>query len=214
MKTYQKIETLYKFNTTINKFVENDFTNPIVKYLYDCKWIGSEKIDGTNIRVLWDGFSFSIAGRTEKSDVPKEVKLLFDTIFNKDAEIIIEQIFGVKEVIFCMEAYGGKIQNGTYKISERLIGFDIMVNENYIQRESARDIFEKINIPFVPLYIFKNLKEAIDFVKTNPVSQVDNTAYIEGLVCLPYERIYDNQGNRIAVKIKVRDFNKTINIDE
>ena len=46
MKKYQKIETLYKFDNEIKRF-RKEFYNPIVDYLKDCKWFGTEKIDGT-----------------------------------------------------------------------------------------------------------------------------------------------------------------------
>lgn len=42
MKEYQKIETLFKFDNEIKGYKE-EFYNPIVEYLKDCKWIGTEK---------------------------------------------------------------------------------------------------------------------------------------------------------------------------
>ena len=213
MKTYQKIETLYKFDTKLKRFIEGDFVNPIVKYLANCEWQASEKIDGTNIRILWTGFNFEIKGREDTSGIPEEVISLYKSIFTKDMEYAFEQKFKDKQVILCMEAYAGKIQGHIYSGNEKLIGYDIMINEQYIDRKGSKEIFEEFGFDYVPTLNFKTLWEAIDYVKTSTKSIIDNTATIEGLVCLPKERNYDNQGNRICVKIKARDLAKTIKRD-
>jgi len=50
-----------------------------------------------------------------------------------------------------------------------------------------------------------SLYDAIDYVKTKPKSTI-GTADMEGLVCKPELDMLDRQGNRIIVKVKVRDF--------
>ena len=37
------------------KLIEGKFRNECVEYLKDNDWIFTEKIDGTNVRVHWDG---------------------------------------------------------------------------------------------------------------------------------------------------------------
>lgn len=209
MKEYQKIETLYKFDNEIKKF-KKEFYNPIVDYLKDCKWIGTEKIDGTNTRVFWNGHSFEFGGRTDKAQLPKELLELLKTIFNYDMEILFEQKFGEKEVLLFMEGYAGKIQNGAYQGKESIIGYDIMINDIYLDKKVSQQIFEELGIKFVPVIEFNNLQECINFVIIHQQSIIQPESKMEGLVCYPAVRLYDHQGNRIIVKIKNKDLNKLV----
>lgn len=60
MYTYTKIETIYERDTEgTKKLIEGQFRNEAVKYLKDLDWICTEKIDGTNIGVIWDGHKVS-----------------------------------------------------------------------------------------------------------------------------------------------------------
>lgn len=207
-KKYQKIETLYEFDNQIKKF-KRKFYNPVVQYLSQLEWYGTEKVDGTNIRVLWNGYTFEFGGRTDEAVLPKEVKELLENTFNKDMEILVEQQFQNKQVIFFMECYAGKIQRGAgYKGSEKLIGFDIMCEDIYLEKNISKEIFESIGIPFVPILKFASLYAAEDWVLNNDKSIIDPTTKIEGLVCYPKERIYNHKGDRIIVKIKKRDLLK------
>lgn len=209
MQEYQKIETLYKFDNETKRFVPKIY-NPIVEYLSNCPWLVSEKIDGTNIRVRWDGHKVEWSGRTDKSDLPKEVAALLQEKFG-DAEIVFEQLFADKDVILFMECYGGKIQGGLYGGKERLIGFDVMVNGTYLDKLCIHTIFQAFGIPTVPFYIKMNLQECIDIVNNyNESSRFcqKGTTQIEGLVCVPTVRLYDHMGHRIIIKIKKKDLRK------
>lgn len=207
MTEYQKIDNLYKFDIGTKSYIK-EFYNPIVEYLKDMPWVGTEKIDGTNIRIHWDGYKFEIAGRTNKSKVPKEIQEIFKEKFNSDMEVIFEQKFGKKDVILFCEGYGGKIQNGAYDCETSLIGFDVMVNDVYLGKYEAKTIFEELGIDFVPVIIFGNLNQAIEYVLSRTQSIKHPTCALEGLVCVPIARIYDVNGKRVIVKIKGRELKK------
>lgn len=209
MKEYQKIETLYKFDAELKKFKE-EFYNPIVEYLQNCKWLGTEKIDGTNVRVLWNGHKFEFGGRTDNADLPKELLQLLLNTFDYDMEVSFEQKFGEKQVLLFMEGYAGKIQGGIYKGKESIIGFDIMINNIYLDKKVSKEIFEELGIQFVPIIEFNNLQECINFVQTHEQSIIQPESKMEGLVCFPSVRLYDHKGNRIIVKIKGRNLKKII----
>lgn len=209
MEEYQKIETLFKFDNTTKKFT-HEFYNPIVEYLRNCKWIGTEKIDGTNVRVFWNGKSFEFGARTNEGDLPKPIRELLQEKFNYDMEVTFEQKFGNKEVYIFFEGYAGKIQGGAYTGAEKLIAYDIKIGKYYLDRYVAKDIIESLGFNFVPMMEFNTLDDCIQFVKTHEQSIIQPESKMEGLVCLPTQRIYDHQGNRIIVKIKIRDLNKQI----
>ena len=57
-----------------------------------------KKIDGTNIRIYWNGKRFEFGGRTDNAEIPKAIMKILETTFNYDMEIVFEQKFGNKEV--------------------------------------------------------------------------------------------------------------------
>ena len=209
MREYQKIESLYRFDAEKKGFVK-EFYNPIVEYLKDLHWCGTEKIDGTNIRIYWNGIKFELAGRTDNAEVPKAIQEIFNEMFNADMEVIFEQRFGKKDVYLFCEGYGGKIQKGAYSCETKLIGFDIMIDDTYLDKENSQKIFKELGIEFVPVMAFENLQQAINYVENVEESIQCKGDKIEGLVCYPIKRIYDHQGNRIIVKIKKKDLAKLI----
>ena len=61
------------------------------------------------------------------------------------------------------------------------------------------------NLEVVPIILKGTIQEGIDFVKTKPKSTI-GTAPMEGLVGRTKAELKDRCGNRVIVKIKVRDF--------
>ena len=71
MKTYEKIEGLFVRDCDGTKrMIEGEFRNSTVEFLKDAQWEFTEKIDGTNIRICWDGHKVTFGGRTENSQIP------------------------------------------------------------------------------------------------------------------------------------------------
>ena len=59
-------------------------------------------------------------------------------------------------------------------------------------------------IDVVPVIMRGKIQDAIDFVKTHPASTI-GTAKMEGLVGRPTVELQTSNGNRVIVKVKVRD---------
>ena len=58
MANYIKIETPFERDMEgSKKLIEGKWRNETVEFLKDNLWDCTEKIDGTNIRVLWNGHS-------------------------------------------------------------------------------------------------------------------------------------------------------------
>lgn len=58
--------------------------------LKNIQWVGTEKVDGTNIRVYWDGYRISIAGRTDKAEIPPHLyKYLSDLFLTPEMESLV-----------------------------------------------------------------------------------------------------------------------------
>lgn len=208
MTEYHKIETLFErdINGT-KKLIEGAFRNDAVKYLANNDWYFTEKIDGTNIRIHWDGHRVEFAGRTDRAQIPKPLMdYLTNTFSSMEAEEMFEQKFGETDVILFGEGYGPGIQKGgAYRNDVSFILFDVLIGDVWLKRDSVEDIASAFGIDVVPIIFVGNIKKAVDFVKTKPKSTF-GTADMEGVVGRPVIEMKDRLGKRVIVKIKVRDF--------
>ena len=69
MKEYHKIQTVFKRDPDNNfkTLLMGEYSLPEFEYLKDNKWVFTEKVDGTNIRVIWDGKDIFFKGKTDKA---------------------------------------------------------------------------------------------------------------------------------------------------
>ena len=200
MEIYHKIKNIYERNINTKKIIEGKFADETIEYLKDNIWEFTEKIDGTNIRIIWDGYKVYFAGRTEKSQIPAEL--------GKKNEQIFEQKFGSTPIILYGEGYGKGIQNGgLYSETQEFILFDVKINDNWQERENVRAIAEYFGINAVPVVLKGTLEDGVNFIKEKPFSQITEQKYImEGIVGRPIKELKDRNSNRVIVKIKVCDF--------
>lgn len=208
MLEYNKIETVFNRDTQgTKKLIEGSYRNKTVEYISNNTWCWTEKIDGTNIRVHWDGHKVEFAGRTDKAQIPTHLYERLDELFSgNDNEELFEQMFGDREVYLFGEGYGPKIQKGgDYRDTVDFILFDVMICGNYQPRETVQELAKVFSIDCVPIIFEGTIEEAVNFVKTKPKSTF-GTAMMEGLVGKPLCELKDRAGNRLIVKVKVCDF--------
>lgn len=211
MIPYIKIDTPFeRDNDGTKKLIDGKFRNETVEYLKDNKWLCSEKIDGTNIGVVWNGHKVSFQGRTERAQIPTQLVNKLNELFGGTInEEMFEQKFGEMNVILFGEGYGPKIQKGggLYRDNVSFILFDVYLSDQnlWLKRDAVEDIAKSFGIDVVDIVLTGTLQEAIDFVKTKPKSHI-GTANMEGLVCRPTVELLDRMGRRVITKIKVCDF--------
>lgn len=210
MKEYHKIETIYNRDTTGTKrLMEGSFRNETIEFLKDSQWVWTEKVDGTNIRIFWDGYKVSFGGRTDNAQIPVDlVNYLNATFGTAEAEELFEQKFGDTEVTLYGEGYGKKIQKvgSLYRDDVSFILFDAMIGDVWLMRDSIEDIATTFGIDVVPIVGTGTIAEAVEFVKSKPQSVIGNKAPMEGVVARPACELRDRMGRRVIVKIKVHDF--------
>ena len=175
----------------------------------DNDWICTEKIDGTNIGVVWDGHAVSFQGRTERAQIPQHLLNELSELFSGNAnEELFEQTFGEQIVVLFGEGYGPKIQTGgSYRSDVSFILFDVYLPEQnlWLKRDSVEQIARTFGIDAVPVIMTGAIQQAVDYIKTNPKSTY-GTANMEGLVCRPACVLLDRRVGRVIVKVKVKDF--------
>ena len=208
MKQYEKIETVFCRDTNGTKrLILNNYRNPTIAYLKDNIWLFTEKVDGTNIRVRWDGHKVEFGGRTDKAQIPGALLSKLNEMFmTTEAEELFEQTWGDKEVILFGEGYGPKIQNGgEYRSDVSFILFDVLVGDNYQEREWVEKTAQMFNIDVVPIVLTGTIQDGINYVMKHPKSTM-GTAMMEGVVGRPMIELRDRRGERVIVKIKWEDF--------
>ena len=109
MKEYHKIQTVFKRDPkNRNKtLLEGQFSTPEFEYLKDNTWVFTEKVDGTNIRIMWDGKNITFGGRTDNAQIPA-------TLYERLSNMFAEGFEGIIDGPACLygEGYGAKIQKG------------------------------------------------------------------------------------------------------
>lgn len=208
MKQYEKIETVFCRDTSGTKrLILNDYRNPTIAYLKDNMWLFTEKVDGTNIRVYWDGHKVEFGGRTDMAQIPGHLLNKLNEMFmTTEAEELFEQTWGDKDVILFGEGYGPKIQSGDeYRSDVSFILFDVLVGDNYQERKWVEKTAQMFNIDVVPIVLTGTIQDGIDYVMKRPRSTM-GTAMMEGVVGRPMVELRDRRGERVIVKIKWEDF--------
>lgn len=210
MIEYPKIDTLYNRDILgTKKLVEGDFRSESIEYLKNNQWIFTEKIDGTNIRIEWDGHKIKYGGRTDRANIPAHLMNVLVNMFGGETnEEVFEQLFGDSHVILYGEGYGPKIQKGgNYRSDPSFILFDVYLPDSnlWLKREAVENIAKTLGIDVVPVVGRGSIEEAVEYVKTKPKSTF-GTADMEGVVCRPEVDLLDRRGKRLIVKVKVCDF--------
>ena len=83
--------------------------------------------------------------------------------------------------------------------------FDVLVGDNYQEREWVEKTAQMFNIDVVPIVLTGTIQDGIDCVMKHPRSTM-GTAMMEGVVGRPMIELRDRRGERVIVKIKWEDF--------
>lgn len=216
MKTYHKIQTMFLREQNAGRacpIVEGKWAKDEFEMLKGIDWLMTEKIDGTNIRVIWDGFNLEFKGKTDKADMYPGVLDVLKTHFNEEKMDFFFKTDGQRTFTLYGEAYGGKIQKGqTYRDTPGFILFDVLCTrddglETWFSHQALVEVSEALSITLVPLLRCAPLFVAVEMCKYGFESKLRKTAP-EGLVIKPKIELKDKQGERIITKLKLSDFPK------
>lgn len=209
MEEYHKITTVYE-RDPLTKFkfvIPGQYALPEFLYLSALPWQCTEKVDGTNIRVLWDGDRVTFGGKTAQASIPATLIVRLQELFYAGAFATIFEGGGV-----CLygEGYGKGIQRGGNYLPDRVdfCLFDVWVNGLWLTRDNVEDIAHKFEVLPVPVVYEGPLREACEIVRTGVMSAVSTRAdYVaEGLVMRPRIELQDRRGKRVITKLKYADF--------
>lgn len=204
---YHKIETLFERNKETFIVDHTKLKSPVLGTI--SQWDVTEKIDGTNIRIILSpAGEVTFGGRTNNAMIPAHlVQYLMKTF---DAEKLQRALWiegESVEIILFGEGYGPGIQKGgDYRQDKSFILFDVLVSGKWwLDRISINYIAEKLGIDTVPYLGRMTLDQIVDLCQT-PFKSKLGTAISEGVVARPIETLFDKKGKRIIIKLKTKDF--------
>lgn len=203
MKEYHKIETLYDRDEKF-RVIPGKWRLPEFEYLKDNQWIWTEKVDGTNIRIIWDGEKLTFGGKTDNASIPAFLVNKLQGLFSP------EKIMSVFQFPVCLygEGYGAKIQKGGGNYNPKgvdFVLFDVLVDKFWLERENLEDVAQKLGIKLVPIVGKGTLLEATEFAQKGFTSTWSNFL-AEGLVVKPKVDMLTRNGYPLIAKIKMKDF--------
>ncbi len=207
MKEYPHIDTIWKRDER-GKILEGQFSTPEFEYLKDNEWIFTEKVDGTNIRVMWDGENVRFGRKTDKAQIPAFLISRLQDLFlaSKFQTVWSDSI----NICLYGEGYGARIQKGGENYNPNgcdFVLFDVWIDGWLLKREAVEEVALKLGIQVVPIVGYGNLFKAISLVRQGFKSQWGDFL-AEGLVIRPKVDLFARNGKRIITKIKNRDFIK------
>lgn len=208
---YHKIMSIYKRSDITKKFLIGEYATPEIEYLKDNTWVFTEKVDGTNIRIMWNGKDVIYGGRSDDAQLPVPLIYKLDEMFKVfKKRQIFKEVFGEEEqdTVLYGEGYGNKIQKaGNFYLPNAVsfVLFDVKVGEFYLERENIEDIGHKFDIKVVPIVGQGTLNDAIEMTKKGFNSKWGNFI-AEGIVARPKVEMFTRKGERVITKVKHRDF--------
>jgi ATP-dependent RNA circularization protein (DNA/RNA ligase family) len=209
MNEYHKIQTVF-LRDPDNKYrtlLMGQYAKPEFKYLELNEWIWTEKVDGTNIRVIWDEGEIRFAGKTDRAQLhPLLVARLEERFLSQRA--LFEAI--TTEVPVCLygEGYGPKIQSGgKYRSDQDFVLFDVWIGGWWLERHNVEDVAEKFGLDVVPIIGTGSLPKMVTEVSLGFQSQWGDFI-AEGIVARPAVELFGRNGERVVTKVKYKDFER------
>lgn len=212
MKEYHKIQTVFKRNPE-TKFTTllDEFSLPEFSYLQNNVWVFTEKVDGTNIRIMWNGSGIVFGGKTDNAQIPQFlVNKLNERFMTTDVRNKFKEKFGGEgNVCLYGEGYGAKIQKvgEYYRQDQDFVLFDVKIGDFWLQREDVHDIAQFFGLDIVPIIGHGTLGDMIKMTKVG-FNSIWGDFKAEGIVARPSIELFTRDGRRIITKIKYKDFIK------
>lgn len=206
MKTYHKIQTMYA-RTECGELIVGEWANPVFGFLHRNAWVFTEKVDGTNIRVTWDGAQRRFVGKTDNSQIHNALVARLEDLFPNEK---LAEIFGTDPACLYGEGYGAKIEKGGGNYNpdgQDFVLIDIRCGDFWLERENIVDVATKAGIEAVPIIGRGPLAEMHRLVEQG-LRSVWGDFQAEGIVAKPSVELVARNGARVITKLKTKDFNR------
>lgn len=207
MIEYHKVQTVFLRDpeTKFRTLLMGQWAEPEFAYLRNNEWVFTEKVDGTNIRVMVEPDKIRFGGKTDNASIPAFlVERLQDRFISQ--EPLLHEMFPGGACLYG-EGYGARIQKGggNYRPDPDFVLFDVKCGEWWLQRDAVEEISQKLVIDIVPIIGRGGLTDMVAMAQKGFESRWGSFR-AEGIVARPTCELKTRAGHRIITKIKARDF--------
>lgn len=188
------------------RFIIGDWARPEFDVLSSQDWTWTEKINGTNCRIIWDGHKVRFGGRTD--DANMSIKAL-EWLGSEFTEELLEQQFHATPAVLYGELCGAKMASGSgvYGADPRFILFDVNVAGWWLQPPDVEKVaMHQMGLDYAPFIFTGSIEEAIKCVAAGGPSSSYGPFQAEGMVGKPPLGLLGRDGDRLMVKVKCKDF--------
>lgn len=207
MTEYHKIDTVFKRDpaTKHKTLLMGEYSQDAFAYLAGNEWAFSEKVDGTNIRVIIGDGKVTFGGRTDAAQIPAFLVAKLQERFLSQADALLEA-FDDGAVLYG-EGYGAKIQKGggNYRADQDFVLFDVKVGDWWLERSNVEDIASQFGLDVAPIIGRGTLADMIEMTRAG-FNSTWGDFRSEGIVARPTTELKSRNGKRVITKIKCKDF--------
>jgi ATP-dependent RNA circularization protein (DNA/RNA ligase family) len=224
MRHYPKIETLFERDKETFKVIDKirlpEFEN--IK-----NWLVTEKIDGTNIRVIYQPGEpqkiqeekILFRGRTDNAQMPTFLLEKLQELFTveKFKKVIGDGEEPKQGICLYGEGYGQKIQKGggDYNLGNSFRLFDVWIDGWWLEWDKVCEIAEMMGIKTAPVLGKHDLDKSLKLISTTikqPITSIvaraeaEKAKKIEGIVARAYPTLLFRNGIPVKWKLKYSDY--------
>ena len=207
MNQYHKIQTVFLRDPENNykTLLYGKFALPEFEYLQNNEWVWTEKVDGTNIRVMFDGENITFGGKTDNAQMPAPLVERLQERFIPQVDLFKDKF--PDGICLYGEGYGAKIQKcgGNYRPDQDFVLFDVKIGDWWLQRLDVENIAVICGLDIVPVIGHGSLNEMIIGTERG-MNSLWGDFVAEGIVARPATELKSRNGSRIITKIKHKDF--------
>ncbi len=209
MKPYHKIQTVFNRDPQTNHrtLLEGEYSLPEFDYLRNNMWVFTEKVDGTNIRVIiYPHGTTEFRGKTDNAQLPPQLMKRLGELFPPNLQDRLAEQFPVGACLYG-EGYGAGIQKGggKYRTTQDFVLFDVFVDGWWLERKNVASIATQLALDVVPVFREGILADLVGSVQCGITSAWGDFP-AEGLVARPKVELFRRNGERIITKLKAKDF--------
>lgn len=212
---YPKINSLYKRNEKDHSLIIGD---------YSCKefdlishWRIEEKIDGTNVRIVYDPTAdddkkITFWGRSKDSQMPVHLLVFLKSHFTLD-KLTAAFPDAQSKFILYGEGYGNNIQSAGpfYRKEVGFMLFDILAGSWWLTREAIQEKAVLLDLPTPPDLGILTKNEILELVQSKSQSKCSiKPQVIEGIIARTEPLMLFRNGKPIMWKLKVKDFERSL----
>lgn len=229
MHPYGKTENLYARDPKTRHVIPSVLRVPEVGLVDPAAWLFTEKLDGTNVRLIvrpsipHDPFHVELRGRSDAATLPKGLTVEVNQHALEAVYMALELPLDVVLTLYG-EAYGAGIQKGgVYSDTKRVRFFDLHTSRK-VEGDRADErsswwrpwseliyvtrIMDLNTVPIIGL----GLNDAIELVRngfhTTVTEEGGTGGLAEGVVARTDPYLFTSRGDRVVFKLKTADFKR------